>query len=234
MLFARGMHVHLEHVDGGYRVHLAPIAQLHACDAAVPGDPSSAAFFAGLAALAGGGEIVLPGVCINPTRVGALAVLARMGASVELRDHAEQGGEPLATVIVRPKRLTATNVGGAEVPSLIDELPLLACVAARAEGETNISGAAELRVKESDRIATVVANLRAVGADAHELPDGLSVVGSDRPLEGRVVTHGDHRIAMAFGILGAVPGNKIEIDDRDCVAVSYPAFWADLAAAISS
>jgi 3-phosphoshikimate 1-carboxyvinyltransferase len=137
-------------------------------------------------------------------------------------------------VIVRPKRLTATNVGGAEVPSLIDELPLLACVAARAEGETNISGAAELRVKESDRIATVVANLRAVGADAHELPDGLSVVGSDRPLEGRVVTHGDHRIAMAFGILGAVPGNKIEIDDRDCVAVSYPAFWADLAAAISS
>ena len=96
-----------------------------------------------------------------------------------------------------------------------------------------ITGAAELRVKESDRIATVVANLQAIGAAATELPDGLTVSGSDRPLRGRIVTHGDHRIAMAFGVLAAVPGNQIEIDDRDCVAVSYPRFWSDLESAVS-
>ncbi|MBK5187376.1 MAG: hypothetical protein JJD97_03975, partial [Gemmatimonadaceae bacterium] len=92
-------------------------------------------------------------------------------------------------------------------------------------------GAAELRVKESDRIATVVSNLRSIGASADELPDGLTVTGSDAPLRGRVITHGDHRIAMAFGVLGALPGNEIEIDDPACVAVSYPAFWDDLARA---
>lgn len=234
MLFARGMHVHLEHVNEGHRVHLAPIDRLHACDAAVPGDPSSAAFFAGLAAMAGGGELVLPGVCVNPTRVGAFAVLARMGAAIELHDHAEQGGEPIATLTAKPGRLVATKVGGAEIPSLIDELPLIACVAARAEGETVITGAAELRVKESDRISTVVSNLRSIGVEAHELPDGLRVIGSDRQLMGPTVTRGDHRIAMAFGILAAIPGNKIEIDDRDCVGVSYPSFWSDLASAVST
>ena len=99
------------------------------------------------------------------------------------------------------------------MPSLIDELPVIACVAARADGETRVTGAAELRVKESDRIAAVVGNLRAIGADAEELPDGFVVRGSDRPYRGRVRTHGDHRIAMAFGVLGAMHGNEIEIDD---------------------
>ncbi|MBP7551205.1 MAG: hypothetical protein KA761_13035, partial [Gemmatimonadaceae bacterium] len=116
-----------------------------------------------------------------------------------------------------------------EVPSLIDELPLLACVAARAAGETRVTGAGELRVKESDRIAAVVANLRGIGAEAEELPDGFVVRGSDRPLAGRVITHGDHRIAMAFGVLGAVAGNAITLDDPSCVDVSYPTFWDDLA-----
>ena len=233
MLFARGMHVHLEHVDGGHRVHIAPVDQLHPCDAAIPGDPSSAAFFAGLAAMAGRGEIVMPGVCVNPTRGGAFAVLSRMGAAIHFDDHAEQGGEPIATLTAKPGRLIGTTVGGAEIPTLIDELPLIACVAARAEGDTVITGAAELRVKESDRIATVVSNLRAIGVDAEELPDGLRVVGSDKPLKGGIVTHGDHRIAMAFGVLGAIPGNQIEIDDRDCVAVSYPSFWSDLESVVS-
>ena len=111
---------------------------------------------------------------------------------------------------------------------MIDELPLLACLATRAEGETEITGAGELRVKESDRIAAVVANLKAIGADAEERPEGMVIRGSDRPLRGQVVTHGDHRLAMAFGVLGAVTGNAIEIDDRDCVSVSYPGFWSDL------
>jgi 3-phosphoshikimate 1-carboxyvinyltransferase len=233
MLFARGMHVHLEHGDHGYRVHIAPVEQLRACDAAVPADPSSAAFFAGLAAMASRGQIVMPSVCVNPTRGGAFEVLSRMGAVIHFNEHMEHGGEPVATVTVKPGRLSGTRIGGGEIPTLIDELPLLACVAARSLGETVITGAAELRVKESDRIAVVVANLRAIGAAAEELPDGLRIVGSDRPLAGRVATHGDHRIAMAFGILGAVPGNAIDIDDRDCVSVSYPAFWSDLRSAVS-
>ena len=111
---------------------------------------------------------------------------------------------------------------------MIDELPLLACLAARAEGETVIRGAAELRVKESDRIAVVVGNLRRIGVDADELSDGLRVRGTDKPLKGRVETHGDHRIAMAFGVLGALPGNSISVDDPECVSVSYPGFWRDL------
>jgi 3-phosphoshikimate 1-carboxyvinyltransferase len=112
---------------------------------------------------------------------------------------------------------------------MVDELPLLACVASRAEGETRITGANELRVKESDRIAAVVSNLQAIGVEAEELSDGMVIRGSDKPLRGRVVTHGDHRLAMAFGILGAADGNDIQIDDRDCVGVSYPGFWNDLA-----
>jgi 3-phosphoshikimate 1-carboxyvinyltransferase len=113
---------------------------------------------------------------------------------------------------------------------MIDELPLLACLATRAEGETVIRGASELRVKESDRITAVVQNLRAVGADADELPDGLVVRGAPgSPLGGRIRAHGDHRLAMGFGVLGALSGGAIDVDDRDCVSVSYPGFWADLA-----
>jgi 3-phosphoshikimate 1-carboxyvinyltransferase len=129
-------------------------------------------------------------------------------------------------VRVRPDWLRAIEVGPAEVPSMIDELPLLACVAALADGETRIRGAEELRVKESDRIAAVVANLQAVGVEAREFPDGLAVVGRHGPLSGRVTTHGDHRLAMAFGVLGALPGSAIEIDDPDCVNVSFPGFWS--------
>jgi len=120
------------------------------------------------------------------------------------------------------------TVGADEIPSMIDEIPILACLAARADGETVISGAGELRLKESDRIDAVVRNLRAVGIDAEQRPDGMVVRGTRAPLSGNVETHGDHRIAMAFGILGAMPGNSIEIVTPDCVAVSYPAFWSDL------
>ena len=111
---------------------------------------------------------------------------------------------------------------------MIDELPLLACVAAAGGVELVVTGASELRVKESDRIATVVSNLRAVGADAEEYSDGFAVRGNAVPLKGSIETHGDHRIAMAFGVLSRLGRNSIDIDDRDCVAVSYPRFWADL------
>jgi 3-phosphoshikimate 1-carboxyvinyltransferase len=233
MLEARGAHIHLEAVRDGHCVHLGAVTRLHALDTAVPGDPSSAAFFAGLAALAGSGELALRRVCINPSRIGAFAVLERMGARISMTDRHESGGEPVATIVAGPGSLRATRIGGDEIPSLIDELPLLACVAAYAEGETVITGAAELRVKESDRIATVVANLQEVGVDADELPDGLRVRGAQKPLRGTVRTHSDHRIAMAFGILGAIPGNVIGMDHTECVGVSYPAFWDDLRAAVS-
>jgi 3-phosphoshikimate 1-carboxyvinyltransferase len=121
------------------------------------------------------------------------------------------------------------TISAEAIPTLIDELPLLACIAAYADGETRVTGAEELRVKESDRISAVVNALKGLGADADELPDGFVVRGTNPRLRGNVVTHGDHRLAMAFGVLGTIPGNEIAIDDRECVAVSYPEFWADLA-----
>ena len=198
-------------------------------DLDVPGDPSSAAFFAALAALASDGEVLLRDVCINETRTGFLTALADMGASVTIEDKALRSGEWIATLrIGSGPSLRGVEITADTIPTLIDELPLLACLAAYADGETRVTGAAELRVKESDRISAVVGNLRALGATAEELPDGFVIVGSRPTLRGHVVTHGDHRLAMAFGILSALPGNAITIDDPDCVSVSYPGFWDDL------
>jgi 3-phosphoshikimate 1-carboxyvinyltransferase len=199
-------------------------------DITVPGDPSSAAFFAALAALAPQGELLVRRVCVNETRTGFFAAMREMGAPVELENSARESGEWVADLRIRGgTTLIGTSIGAEAVPTLIDELPLLACLATGADGETRVTGAAELRVKESDRITAVVDNLRALGADADELPDGFVVRGGRPRLRGTVVTHGDHRLAMAFGILSALPGNEIAIDDRDCVAVSYPDFWRDLA-----
>lgn len=225
MLVARGVDVRTE--DGA--VTLVPNSRLGAADQAVPGDPSSAAFFAALAALSDGGELALDDVCINPTRAGAFRVLRRMGARLSYESRRSEGGEEMARVVVAAGSLRGTEIGGAEVPSLIDELPILACVAACADGETRVTGARELRVKESDRIRAIVENLRAVGAEAEELDDGFVVRGEGRrPFRGRVATHGDHRIAMAFGVLGAIPGSEVDIDDRSCAAVSFPTFWEEL------
>ncbi len=227
MLAARGVDVYVN--DGAIWI---PAGQRPAAlDVEVPADPSSAAFLVALAALATRGSLALPDVCLNVTRAGGFAALARMGAEIDYDDRRSAGGEPLGTVRVRAGRaLTGTAIEPDEVPSLIDELPLLACVASQAHGDTVVRGAGELRVKESDRITTVVESLRAIGADADELPDGFVVHGrGPRVLRGRVRTAGDHRLAMAFGVLGALAGNDVEIDDPACVAVSYPGFWADLA-----
>jgi len=230
MLAARGGAIRVSE----NHVYLAANSWLKPQDTVVPGDPSSAAFFAGLAALADSGEIRLERVCVNETRIGFLDQLRLMGTRVTEIDRRPEGGEWVADLVIAPNRLAATLVSESHVPAMVDELPLLACVATRAEGETVITGAGELRVKESDRIAAVVANLKAIGASAEELPDGMRIVGSDRPLAGRVKTYGDHRLAMAFGVLGAASGNAIEIDDQGCVGVSYPRFWADLAASHSA
>ena len=230
MLAARGARLSIS----GQRIVIDPTSRVDAADVVVPGDPSSAAFFAGLAAMADGGSLRLENVCINETRKGFFYQLRLAGADVREENRRIEGGEPVADLVVSPGALHGTVVEGARVPSMVDELPLLACIATRAHGETLITGAGELRVKESDRITAVVDNLRAIGADAEELPDGMRIRGSDRPLEGRVLTHGDHRLAMAFGILAAARGNSIAIDDRDCVAVSYPNFWSDLERVVAS
>ena len=228
MLSARGVAVF--QTDKGVAIRAGQL--LTALDTDVPGDPSSAAFFAALAALANSGELHLTDVCLNETRTGAFKILQRMGASLRFEDTRDVGGENVGTVVAAPGMLSGTEIGGAEIPTCIDELPLLACVASRANGETRITGASELRVKESDRITAVVDNLRAIGADAEELADGMIIRGHNRPLSGRVATHGDHRLAMAFGILAALPGNDIVLDDPACVVVSFPSFWRDLAEAM--
>lgn len=224
MLAARGVSLTVSEAS----VHLAAGQSLRALDVSVPADPSSAAFFVALAALADEGTLRLTDVCLNPTRTGAFDVLRRMRASIDIEDERDAGGEPVGTLVASASRLAGTRIAGSEIPRCIDELPLLACVASRAEGETVISDATELRVKESDRIHAVVENLQRLGVQATELPDGMRISGSRRPLRGHVVTHGDHRLAMAFGVLAALPGNSITIDDPACVAVSYPSFWNDL------
>jgi len=230
MLSALGAEVLID----GTTVSLPIVRSLAPIDVDVPADPSSAAFFAALAAVASGGELRLPGVCLNPTRLGFFDALQRIGAVVKYENVGEQAGEPVGTIVVTPAVLRGVDIGEAEVPSLVDELPMLACLASQATGETHITGAGELRVKESDRIATVVNNLRSIGADAEELPDGMRIVGTPgRPLRGRIITHGDHRIAMAFGILGASGNHDIVVDDQDCVAVSFPDFWSALHAAVA-
>ncbi|MEO8561234.1 MAG: 3-phosphoshikimate 1-carboxyvinyltransferase [bacterium] len=231
MLAAQGAEVWVN--EGAVLLH--PVQRLAPLDLTVPGDPSSAAFFAALAALAPDGELLMRRVCVNETRVGFLAALKEMGASVELENRQQLSGEWVADVrVLAGASLRGVSIVRDAIPTLIDELPLVACLAAYAEGETRVTGAEELRVKESDRIAVVVGNLRALGADAEELPDGYVVRGTSPVLRGSVVTHGDHRMAMAFGILATLPGNEIAIDDRDCVAVSYPNFWTDLARVTSA
>jgi len=213
-------------------VSLTPIAEIEPLRLTVPADPSSAAYLAALGALADEGEVRIPGVCVNPTRTGFLTALTRMGGSVRFIEKRKVAGEETATVVVAPRKLHGIRVGADEVPAMIDELPLLACVAAASGVDLDVSGAEELRVKESDRISAVVSNLRATGAQAEERRDGFRIAAGRRPLRGRVTTHGDHRIAMAFGVIGWVDGNDIEVDNRDCVDISYPTFWSDVAALV--
>jgi len=220
-------------IRDGAMVALRPNGAVGAGPIDVPGDPSSAAFLLGAVACGASDGVRVRGVAVNPTRMGAVTVLRRMGLPVRLEGMRVVGGEPVADLVAgradetepAAPALVGVTIDPTEVPALIDELPLLACVAARAVGETRVTGAGELRVKESDRIRLVVENLRSLGVEAEELPDGFVIRGVDRPLSGRVRTAGDHRIAMAFGVLGAVPGNAIVIDDPSCVAVSWPTFW---------
>jgi 3-phosphoshikimate 1-carboxyvinyltransferase len=220
MLRAFGYEV--EERDGwiGFR----PGGRVESFDIQVPGDPSSAAFLVGAAVLAEAGELSIAGVGVNPTRIGFLGVLERMGARIRLEARDTSFGEPVADLAVGPAALRHTEVHTGEIPGLIDEIPMLAVLASRAEGETVFRDVGELRVKESDRLGLIADNVRAVGGLAEVQGDDLFVQGVERPPRGRVRTAGDHRIAMAFAVLGTLPGARVAVDDLGCAAVSFPGF----------
>ena len=206
---------------------LAPLALPGSLD--VPGDPSSVAFWVGAALLVPGARVVVRGVDVNPTRTGFLRVLERMGARVELEPEADRAGDPVATMHVRGgQSLRGTEILPAEVPSLLDEIPLLAVVASQASGETRVTGARELRVKESDRLKQLVLGLRAMGADIDELDDGLVLQGPARLRGAEIDAAHDHRIAMSFAIAGLVADGETEVEGAEWADISYPGFFAML------
>ena len=196
----------------GGTVSVRPVARLDPGAIDVPGDFSSAAFFIVGALLVPGSDVTLQGVGLNPTRTGLLTVLQRMGAELEVEVEGERGGEPSGRVRVRSSPLRGTQVAGGEVPLAIDELPLVALAACFAEGETTIRDAAELRRKESDRIATVTAALTALGATVEAGPDGMRVQGTGSVAGGTVNSHGDHRIAMLGAIAGLASRDGVEVE----------------------
>ena len=218
--------------QSGTEVVLEPapgwLAQCPPLEWQVAGDPSSAAFLVAAALLAVDGELRIQDVGLNPTRTGYLDVLERMGAAIRREAVRDAYGEPVGDLIVRPAALRATEVQAHEIPSLIDEIPVLAVLASRAAGETVFHAVGELRVKESDRLGLLAANLRTVGVHAEVRGDALHVVGTNRPPRGRVETAGDHRLAMAFALLERWPGAAISLSERESPAVSYPDFFPTL------
>ena len=215
---------------------LTPVARLDAFDIEVPGDLSSAAFLVAHALLSATAPVRIADVGLNPTRTGFIGVVQRMNGRLRVENVRESCGEPLGDLVVERSDLAATRIAGEEIPSLVDEVPILAVLAAHADGVTIVEGAGELRVKESDRIRTMVENLAAVGITAEERADGMAVHGSaanatarGSRLSGDIRVHADHRIAMAFGVLSAVTGNAVRVDDPGCARVSFPGFWDILA-----
>ncbi|HSH45167.1 MAG TPA: 3-phosphoshikimate 1-carboxyvinyltransferase [Longimicrobiales bacterium] len=201
-------------------------SELNPLDFEVPGDPSSAAFFLGLGAILG--RVRTPGVGLNPTRIGFFDAFRRMGVRLEVTGERESSGEPVGDIHVEASPLAATRIGPEEVPALLDEVPLLAALAATARGVTRFAGIGELRVKETDRVAAMAENLRSLGVEVEEGPESLAVTGTTEPLQGTVRSFHDHRIAMAFGVLGALPANQIHVEGADAVDISYPGFWNEL------
>jgi 3-phosphoshikimate 1-carboxyvinyltransferase len=227
----RGLGLTVETVRGGEWIHYRPTGGVVPFEVSIPGDISSAAFLVGAALLAEGGELSIEDVGLNPTRTGFLEVVGRMaaGESVQATPSRMALEEPVGTLVVRPSSLSATVVEASEIPSLIDEIPLLAVLASRAEGTTVFREVGELRVKESNRLELLAANLRAVGSEAEVHGNDLSVTGNPAPPVGRIRTAGDHRVAMAFAVLGTVPAARVKIDDLACAEVSFPSFQRILA-----
>jgi 3-phosphoshikimate 1-carboxyvinyltransferase len=227
MLKFFGAQVRTQTKDGKQHITVTGDAELAGRDVTVPGDPSSAAFLAAAALLVPGSDVTIEGVLVNPTRTGFYMTLQEMGGDVALLNAREEGGEPVADIRVRASRIRGARVPAARAPSMIDEYPVLAVVAALADGETRMEGLAELKVKESDRLAATVAGLVANGVCARAEGDTLIVEGGERvPGGGTVATQLDHRIAMAFLILSLASAHPVTVDDTTMVATSFPEFRA--------
>jgi len=193
-------------------------------DFTVPGDISSAAFWLVASAAQPGSRLLVKDIGLNPTRSGIIDVLIRMGARIREVIEASLHGEPVGNIDIKGTTLQATTISGAEIPNVIDEIPILAVAAALARGTTIIRDAGELRVKETDRIAAVAANLRAMGVAVEEFPDGMAITGGAKLKGARLPCHHDHRIAMAFAVAGLFAEGETVIEDSACVNTSYPGF----------
>ncbi|MCI7276195.1 MAG: 3-phosphoshikimate 1-carboxyvinyltransferase [Cuneatibacter sp.] len=214
--------------SSGTTASIRPVSELHGQGITVPGDISSAAYFLAAGSLIPNSEILIQNVGINPTRAGIITVCNAMGADLTLLNEHVVSGEPVADLLIRTSQLKATTIEGAIIPTLIDELPVIALMACFAEGTTIIRDAAELKVKESDRIQVMVDNLTAMGAHVEGTDDGMIIEGG-HPLHGAVVdSHLDHRIAMTFAIAGKLASGETEITGAECVNISYPTYYQDM------
>jgi 3-phosphoshikimate 1-carboxyvinyltransferase len=223
MLPAYGVDLSVE----GTTVKLKGPGELKAQEMIVPNDFSSAAFFIVAALIVPGSELIIRNVGLNPTRTGLLPVLKRMGANIEILDERMVSGEPVGDLKVVASSLKGTKVVALEIPSLVDEFPILCIAAAMAEGKTEINGAGELRVKESDRIAATSMGLKTMGVIVDELQDGVTITGSNGTLlnGGVINSHHDHRIAMSFAVAGLVAQSKTVIEGEEAVDISFPGFF---------
>jgi 3-phosphoshikimate 1-carboxyvinyltransferase len=228
MLAAFGADVSVEEAEIGRAVHLRPGARLRPTRVRVPGDFSSAAFPLAAALITPDSEVTVRGVLLNPLRTGLLDTLREMGAQIEIGGARDMGGEPVGDLTARTSRLRGVVVPPERAPSMIDEYPILAAVAAYAEGATVMRGVGELRHKESDRITATATALRACGVQVDEEMDGVVVHGRGRPPRGgaEVETHGDHRLAMAFAVLGLGAEAAVRVDRPEMIATSFPDFAA--------
>ena len=223
-----GAPISIRNISSGHQVGLSnPPDILAPLDFSIPGDVSSAAFIIAFAALGGVGiSVTIDNVSLNPTRTGFLDVFSRMGIDLTIEETGLGNTcEPRGLITTSPSELYGTELDAEEIPGVIDELPIIAAIGACSEGRTVIRGAGELRLKESDRIHSLVYNLQRLGVEVVEHEDGLEIEGTRDPLQGRIMAFGDHRIAMAFGVLAKLNGSHIEIDDPTLSNISFPGFW---------
>jgi 3-phosphoshikimate 1-carboxyvinyltransferase len=211
----------------GYTATVTPGDSLEGQQIHIPGDISSAAYFIAAGLIAEDADILIENVNVNETRAGILTVAKAMGGKVSLENQRIVSGEPVADLHVTSSHLHGCEISGDLIPTLIDEIPVIAVMAAAADGTTTIRDAAELKVKESDRIATVTENLRAMGADVNPTEDGMIITGGKQLHGASIRTYLDHRIAMAFTVASVLTDEDVTLDHPECVTISYPNFYDD-------